>query len=154
MAQTISVGSRGQFAMLVSDEDYDFLIRWRWSFARSHPREHGGRRELIYARRSARVAGDPLWTEAGPVAAPKRKFDLFVHHVILARMGYPEPPEPGWTADHENGETLDNQRPNLRWASRRYQANNQRDRRHSQRVIEALAAMAPTHTLPYLAPPF
>lgn len=147
----IPVGARGQFEMIVSDDDYHFLRQWRWSFARSHP---GASRELIYARRCVTVT-DCVY--AGGIRLTK-KFDLFVHHVVLARMGYPEPPEPGWTADHIDARhTLDNRRENLRWASPTFQVLNRAGSRtrspaHAEHVREALVAMAPTHTVPAPAP--
>jgi hypothetical protein len=140
----IAVGSRAQFSMIVDDVDYDFLIQWPWSFARSHPRTGG---ELIYARRTVRVEGNPLWTPEG-VKPTRKKFDLFVHHVVLARMGFPDAPTPDWTADHISGDTLDNRRANLRWASATFQEKNKRHLRHVDHVRQALAAMAPAHTLP------
>ncbi len=142
--KSLPVGARGQFEMIVSDDDYWFLRNWSWSFARSHPR---GRRELIYARRCVTVT-DFVLKDGTPI--PKQ-FDLFVHHVVLARMGLPAPPVPTWTGDHQNRDTLDNRRENLQWASPTFQALNRagshaRGGRHADHLQEALAMMAAAHT--------
>ena len=118
--KTLPVGAEGQFEMIVSDDDWLFLRNWRWTFARSHP---GGFRELIYARRSVVVA-DPRFKVQRDGTVITSRFDLFVHHVVLARMGLPAPPVEGWTADHINTRTLDNRRENLRWASPTFQVLN------------------------------
>lgn len=136
----IVVGAKEQFVAIVSDEDYLFLRNFRWTFARSHP----GLGELIYARRSV-VVHEKI--EGLRQLLPK-PFDLFMHHVVLARMGFPAPPQPGWTADHINRVTLDNRRENLRWASPSFQAKRQRHRQHSEFVQQALVAMLATDTLP------
>lgn len=130
--------------MVVSDDDYAFLANWKWTFARSHP---GNARELIYARRSVTVR-DPQFQRV----EVKKHFDLFVHHVVLARMGLPDPPEKKWTADHINHDTLDNRRENLRWASPTFQALNRagshkRSPDHARQLAEALAKMEAAHTL-------
>lgn len=148
--RTIVVGARGQFEMIVDDVDYDFLIGFRWTFARSHP---GAVRELIYARRCVTVTDFALTDRWGDTVKVTKKFDLFVHHVVLARMGYPAPPQPRWTADHRNKRTLDNRRENLRWASPEFQVLNRagshkRGAEHARMVAEALERMAPEHTFP------
>lgn len=149
----IVVGSKGQFRAIVSDVDFDFLNKWSWTFARSHP---GARRELIYARRSVRVEGPPVWSDAGAVPGPKVPFDLFMHHAVLTRMGEPEPPEPDWTADHLNTKTLDNMRGNLTWASPTFQALNRagshkRAGDHGKKLREIMARLAETHTFPIVS---
>jgi hypothetical protein len=141
--RTLPVGKHGQFEMVVSDDDWHFLANWRWTFARSHP---GAFRELIYARRGVLV---PHPTLGEPVT---HRFDLFAHHVVLARMGLPAPPEPGWTADHINRDTLDNRRENLRWASPTFQALNRAGSHppsphHAAMLAAALAKLEGAHTL-------
>jgi hypothetical protein len=145
--KTLPVGARGQFQMIVSDDDYLFLRNWRWTFARSHPHAF---RELIYARRSVIVA-DPRFRPFADGTVITSRFDLFVHHVVLARMGLPEPPVEGWTADHINTDTLDNRRENLRWASPTFQVLNRagshkRSPDHAKMLREALAKMEARHT--------
>jgi hypothetical protein len=141
-------GIRGHqtFVAIVSDDDFAFLNNWIWSFARSHP---GNARELIYARRAVRV----LELVDGLKTPLVKRFDLFMHHVVLSRMGYERPPFPRWTADHINHNTLDNRRENLRWASPSFQAKRQRHRMHHEFVQQSLGAMLAEHTLPIVLDP-
>lgn len=91
---TVIVGCRTQYVVKVSWEDYDFILQWPWTYAVSHPR-HGG---LVYARRSVRE-GD-------------RNVTILVHRIIIVeRMGLGRPSEKHFV-DHDNGDSLDNQRVN------------------------------------------
>jgi hypothetical protein len=93
--RTIICGARTQYAVKVSPEDYDFLMQWKWTYAVSH--KGGG---LVYARRSVRC-GDQNVT-------------ILMHRVIITeRMGIERPSDKHFV-DHENGDSLDNQRFNDR----------------------------------------
>jgi hypothetical protein len=70
--RTITIGRSRQFDVAVSDEDYDYLQQWLWTYAFSHP---GG--SLVYARRSIRVSGESV--------------TILMHHVVLERMGKGRP---------------------------------------------------------------
>jgi hypothetical protein len=76
--------TQGKFA-IVDDEDYDFLIQWKW-----HLSNRG------YARRNNYVEG--------VIVNPK---SILMHRVIL---GDPI----GFQVDHINGDKLDNRKSNLR----------------------------------------
>lgn len=103
----IVIGARTQFITQVSGCDYDFLMQWLWTYARSHGRGSG----LIYARRCVTIDG--------------AKLTLLMHRIILVeRMGL-EPPSDCHTTDHRNGRSLDNQRRNLRWLTPEQQMRNQ-----------------------------
>jgi hypothetical protein len=93
--RTITCGRSRQFVTYVSDEDYDYLQQWLWTFAVSHK---GG--ELIYIRRSVR-SGDSNVT-------------ILMHRVVLERALGP-PPTRRHTGHHGDGDALNNQRPNLTW---------------------------------------
>jgi hypothetical protein len=94
----ITIGRSRHYETAVSDVDYDYLCKWLWTFAVSHK---GG--DLIYARRSIRV-GDGNVT-------------VLMHRVVvLARMGQARP-SLLHTCDHRDGDSLNNQRRNLRWAT-------------------------------------
>lgn len=100
--KSIIIGARTQFLVKVSPEDYDYLMQWRWTYARSHGQWSG----LIYARRCETVGGI--------------KTTILMHRLIVARMGV-ERPSPHHFVDHRNGDSLDNRRTNdqgrrqLRW---------------------------------------
>jgi hypothetical protein len=87
---------------MVSDEDYDYLMQWLWTFAVSHPKG-----SLIYARRSIRVED--------------RNITVLMHRVVIVeRMGLERPSE-DHTVDHDDGGSLNNQRENLFWRTGREQ---------------------------------
>lgn len=92
----ITIGRTRQYETMVSDEDYDYLTQWLWTFAVSHPKG-----SLIYARRSIRVGGANI--------------TILMHRVIMVeRMGLPRP-SVKHTVDHDDGQSLNNQRENLFW---------------------------------------
>jgi hypothetical protein len=90
----------------VSDEDYDWACFWQWSVLLDTCGNGNN-----YARRSKRIEG--------------RFLTFMLHNEILARMGF------NGSADHINGDTLDNSRPNLRSASRSQNLMNTRKRRNA-----------------------
>lgn len=104
------VGAKHQYETLVSDEDFLFLVRNLWTFKRSSKKYA----YAVYARRCVRVGG--------------RKKTILLAHVILERMGRPRP-SPVHSSEHLNGETLDNQRHNLTWATAKEQRANRTARR-------------------------
>lgn len=82
--------THGKFA-LVDDEDYDFLMQWKWH-------AHNPRENKWYAKRSIYFAEN------------KRKTTVIMHRVIMkARKGQ--------TIDHRFGEGFDNQKKNLRFCT-------------------------------------
>jgi len=87
-----------EFVALVDDEDYGYLIQWRWTFKRSK-RTHNGH---IYACRNTWSGG--------------KRIKIMMHNVILERKGEPRP-SPEHTGHHKNTKPLDNRRSNLEWAT-------------------------------------
>lgn len=75
---------------LVDDEDYEFLMQWKW-----HALKGGSG---VYAHRNAKPRG-------------KKTIHVMMHRVINNTP-------PGMDTDHINGNTLDNRRCNLRSATR------------------------------------
>lgn len=77
------------FAM-VDDDDFDRVNQWKWSATRA------SRGPNLYARRAERVNG--------------KSRGVAMHHEILGRC-------PGMEVDHKDGNGLNNQRQNLRFAT-------------------------------------
>lgn len=102
---TILIGARCQYETEVSPEDYAFLLTFKWTFAVSHK---GG--ELVYARRS-------VWESGG------YNRTILMHHVVMERAGLVRPSR-HHTADHRDGDSLNNRRRNLRWATAEQQMRN------------------------------
>lgn len=93
----IILGRNQRYSTFVSDEDYAWLVQWRWQYKLSAGR-HGRK---VYAKRTTTVQG--------------RKVTLLMSHVILEqRMGQPRP-GPEYDADHINDDSLLNTRGNLQW---------------------------------------
>lgn len=101
----IRLSDRFDFTAIVDDEDFNYLIRWRWTFKRS-TRKHNN---YIYATRLT-------WTGSKRDGS-RRRHRIMMHNVILDRKGEKRPSELH-TAHHINSKTLDNRRCNLEWASR------------------------------------
>jgi hypothetical protein len=100
----ITVGRTLQFQARVSDEDYDHLIQFLWTYGVSH---RGG--SLIYVRRSIRSGGANI--------------TILMHHVVLERDGKPRPSN-RHTCDHGDGDPFNNQRENLNWRTPKQQLRN------------------------------
>lgn len=88
---------------LVSPEDYEWVTqwRWKWNFDRT--------RSKRYAIRTPRIARDD---------GTYRSLTIYMHKALLDRWGDPQPTELHIIGDHQNGESLDNQRGNIKWATR------------------------------------
>lgn len=103
MAEII-LSDRHPHVALIDDEDYQYLVQWRWTFKVSS----GKYNRNVYACRN---------TTNG---SRERKIKIMLHNVVLERSVGPRP-GPGYTAHHKNGVSLDNRRSNLEWLSRSQQ---------------------------------
>jgi len=96
--------TRGQFA-IVDDADFDWLNQWKW-YAAWQPLG-----QCYYALRRPSV-----WTGKRPT--------IIMHRFILAAPD-------GMKVEHENHNTLDNQRHNIRIATHAQNMHNSRKRRNN-----------------------
>lgn len=97
----IWLDDRGGRCAIVDREDYDHFARWLWSAKPSR-----GLRKF-YAFRSQRPT-------LGGLA---RSSSVYLHVEVLRRSGAVPPSFSHTIADHRNGDSLDCQRKNLRWAT-------------------------------------
>lgn len=86
--------TQGKYAT-VDDEDYDFLIQWKW-------------RALKATRKQVRC----VWYAHRTTARPNRK-GVYMHQEVLRRCGF----EKVQQCDHLDADGLNNQRKNLRPAT-------------------------------------
>jgi len=108
----IYCGKDGRYEAIVDEDDYAYLMQWRWNYKISSSK-HSHR---VYARRGG-GRGNGGKGDVCPT--------ILMHVEILNRAEGPKPYE-GATGDHKNCNTLDNRRENLRWASRNVQNGNQK----------------------------
>lgn len=87
---------------VVDVEDYEWALQWQW---RPKPNSRG---KKFYAVRSYRLGG-----RGG------RNVSVFLHKSILLRSDPIGRTARRKIADHQNGQSLDCRRSNLRWASAR-----------------------------------
>ena len=67
--------------------------------------------------------GNSVKNSGGYIMATINYKSVYLHHIIMERMGIPKPGE-GYSIDHINRNKLDNRRKNLRWASQSVQNSN------------------------------
>lgn len=102
---------RGTVCALVSPEDYQWAVQWRWSPKWSR----GGRK--VYLRRNVQVG----------TRENRIQTNLFLHRAIMIHRMKIEPPTPEHTiVDHVDGDGLNCQRNNLRWFTPSENAKNSR----------------------------
>lgn len=100
---------------LIDDEDYPRVAQHKWTAANVAKRD--GRPPCWYVKRQITVDG--------------KSFNIWLHRFIL---GVPD----GVTVDHEDRDTLNNQKFNLRMASSRQQAHNRRKQRGSANAFKGV----------------
>jgi hypothetical protein len=100
---------------LVSEEDYAWIVRHRWS-------AHVDQRGKHYVRRST-----------GADSGGRRSF-IYLHREVMRRIEPPPTPE-HIMVDHLNGQGRDNRRENLRWVTPSENARNQHGLEYRQFVL-------------------
>jgi hypothetical protein len=83
---------------LVSPEDYEWATQWRWGWVWDRTKTKR------YARRTPRGAGGVSQT-------------IWLHKAVLNRSGKVQLTEAHTIGDHQDGESLNDQRSNLEWAT-------------------------------------
>lgn len=105
---TIYLGKGNQYSTEVSDEDYQYLMQWKWNYKIS--RCKNGRK--VYARRGG-----------GRFADGRIRPTILMHNVVLERARGPKPSDVH-TGDHGDRDSLNNRRENLNWATPSEQGKN------------------------------
>lgn len=101
----ICLSDRVDIQCKVDYEDYAWAIQWKWCHTFGSGARRNGAQQLydkLYARRA--------------VSTPIGNRSIWLHRQICERYWGP-PPSGAHVADHLNGDSLDNRRCNLRWAT-------------------------------------
>ena len=103
------LGRAADVFALVDAEDYEWATYWLWGIT---PDKHGRK---FYATRCTRRRRER-----------EAQIKVYLHKAILERSGL-KPPSPRHTiGDHRDGDSLNDQRGNLRWATPSMNARNRR----------------------------
>ncbi len=95
--KSIPLGAKQKYFTFVSDEDFEYLTRWKWCWKTSARKYRSG----VYAKRT------------GP-----NDEAIYVAHIVLELKGERKP-HWSYEADHVDTDTLNNTRENLRWLPRK-----------------------------------
>lgn len=93
----IYLDNSGEIFCVVDNEDYEWANQWRWNPVYSK------QKRKIYAKRSTRKNGKAI--------------SIYLHKEIVYRAYGMPPSDRHIIGDHKNGQSLNNRRHNLRWAT-------------------------------------
>lgn len=91
---------RAQTWAVVSEEDYQWAIQWRWNWSR--------KRNGLYLRRTVHVYEN---------GARVRTETIYLHTEIMKRTGIEPKSSKHRIVDHRDGDPTNNKRTNLRWTN-------------------------------------
>lgn len=112
----------------VDEEDYHFLIQWRWSWTTPGRRANGQPRSKVYLRRNFEVQIESPYKSGGTYVNPETGYEvrarkprvqqsIRMHTVIMLRTGIIPPTPHHHIVDHRDGDETNYRRSNLRWAT-------------------------------------
>lgn len=106
--------------VVVDEEDYHFLVRWRWSWKVSKNGKKRYLRRVVedyvkgssYSSREQTETGDKRFQ-----MKERTQRTLFLHTVVMLRKGDAQPTALHHIPDHLDGDETNCRRENLRWAT-------------------------------------
>jgi hypothetical protein len=100
MTRRLYLGPAAEVFCVLDDQDYAWASRWNWNFVFNR----SGKK--MYAARSTRLHG-----------RKGKQTRLYLHKEILKRTGQAPPSKKHHIGDHLDGDSLNNRRANLIWAT-------------------------------------
>lgn len=118
MTRRLYLGVKAEVFCLLDDEDHAWAQQWRWGITF----DKTGKK--MYATRSTRLHG-----RGGP------QTKIYLHKAVLERAGKKPPSKRHTIGDHQDGDSLNNARGNLEWATAQQNARNKFGYRARQRSL-------------------
>ncbi len=100
MTRRLYLGKAAEVFCLLDDQDYAWASQWRWDITWNE------RKTKMYATRSTRLHG-----------RKGKQTRIYLHKAVLERAGVLQPSDKHTIGDHRDGDSLNDTRANLRWAT-------------------------------------